>query len=113
MSWLQQAKELKSFSEFKEWALAKQDNTDKVEEGARQIFGLIPLSKEILVNQEIQSYIRCGEALIDNAYDLTDLLATMDNVGQARPQHSAVSRDRAHEWGAAHTAGEKYQRYRA
>ncbi len=80
MSWLQQAKELKSFSEFKNWALAKQDNTDKVEEGARQIVGLIPLSKEILVNQEIQSYIRCGEALIDNAYDLTDLLATMDNV---------------------------------
>jgi len=80
MSWLQQAKELKSFSEFKEWALAKQDNTDKLEEGARQVFGLIPLSKELLVNQEIQSYIRCGEALIDNAYDLTDLLATMDNV---------------------------------
>jgi hypothetical protein len=80
MSWLQQAKELKSFSEFKEWALAKQDNTDKVEEGARQIVGLVPLSKEVLVNQEIQSYIRCGEALIDNAYDLTDLLATMDNV---------------------------------
>jgi hypothetical protein len=80
MSWLQQAKELKSFSEFKEWALAKQDNTDKLEEGARQVFGLVPLSKEILVNQEIQSYIRCGEALIDNAYDLTDLLATMDNV---------------------------------
>jgi hypothetical protein len=80
MSWLQQAKELKSFSEFKEWALAKQDNTDKLEEGARQVFGLIPLSKEVLVNQEIQSYIRCGEALIDNAYDLTDLLATMDNV---------------------------------
>jgi hypothetical protein len=80
MSWLQQAKELKSFSEFKEWALAKQDNTDKLEEGARQVFGLVPLSKELLVNQEIQSYIRCGEALIDNAYDLTDLLATMDNV---------------------------------
>jgi hypothetical protein len=80
MSWLQQAKELKSFSEFKEWALAKQDNTDKVEEGARQIVGLVPLSNELLVNQEIQSYIRCGEALIDNAYDLTDLLATMDNV---------------------------------
>ncbi len=80
MSWLQQAKELKSFSEFKNWALAKQDNTDKVEEGARQIVGLVPLSKELLVNQEIQSYIRCGEALIDNAYDLTDLLATMDNV---------------------------------
>ena len=80
MSWLQQAKELKSFSEFKNWALAKQDNTDKVEEGARQIVGLVPLSKELLVNQEIQSYIRCGEALIDNAYDLTDLLGTMDNV---------------------------------
>jgi hypothetical protein len=80
MSWLQQARELKSFSEFKEWALAKQDNTDKLEEGARQVFGLVPLSKELLVNQEIQSYIRCGEALIDNAYDLTDLLATMDNV---------------------------------
>jgi len=80
MSWLQQAKELKSFSEFKEWALAKQDNTDKLEEGARQVFGLVSLSKELLVNQEIQSYIRCGEALIDNAYDLTDLLATMDNV---------------------------------
>jgi hypothetical protein len=80
MSWLQQAKELKSFSEFKEWALAKQDNTDKLEEGTRQIVGLVPLSNELLVNQEIQSYIRCGEALIDNAYDLTDLLATMDNV---------------------------------
>jgi hypothetical protein len=80
MSWLQQARELKSFSEFKEWALAKQDNTDKLEEGARQFFGLIPLSSKLLVNQEIQSYIRCGEALIDNAYDLTDLLATMDNV---------------------------------
>lgn len=80
MLWLQQAKELKSFSEFKEWALAKQDNTDKVEEGVRQIVGLVPLSSELLVNQEIQSYIRCGEALIDNAYDLTDLLGTMDNV---------------------------------
>jgi hypothetical protein len=80
MSWLQQAKELKSFSEFKEWALAKQDNTDKLEEGARQFFALVPLSSKLLVNQEIQSYIRCGEALIDNAYDLTDLLATMDNV---------------------------------
>ena len=71
MSWLQQAKELKSFSEFKNWALAKQDNTDKVEEGARQIVGLAPLSKALLVNQEIQSYIRCGEALIDNAYHFT------------------------------------------
>jgi hypothetical protein len=80
MLWLQQAKELKSFSEFKEWALAKQDNTDKVEEGVRQIVGLVPLSNELLANQEIQSYIRCGEALIDNAYDLTDLLGTMDNV---------------------------------
>jgi hypothetical protein len=80
MSWLQQAKELKSFSEFKDWALAKQDNTDKLEDGAQQVFGLVPLSKDVFVNQEIQSYIRCGEALIDNVYDLTDLLATMDNV---------------------------------
>ena len=80
MSWLKQAKELKSFSDFKEWALSKQDNWEKLEEGGRQLAALTTLSKNILVNQELQSYIRCSEDLVDNAFDLTDLLATMDNV---------------------------------
>jgi hypothetical protein len=80
MSWLQQAKELKSFSEFKEWALTKQGGWEMLEEGGRQLVALTTLSKNLLVNQELQSYIRCSEDLVDNAYDLTDLLATMDNV---------------------------------
>ena len=80
MSWLQQAKELKSFSDFKEWALSKQDNWEKLEEGGRQLAALTTLSKELPLNQEMQSYVRCSEDLVDNAYDLTDLLATMDNV---------------------------------
>jgi hypothetical protein len=80
MSWLKQAKELKSFSDFKEWALTKQDNWEKLEEGGRQLAALTTLSKNLLVNQELQSYIRCSEDLVDNAFDLTDLLATMDNV---------------------------------
>jgi hypothetical protein len=80
MSWLRQAKELKSLSDFKEWALSKQDNWEKLEEGGRQLAALSTLSKNLLVNQELQSYIRCSEDLVDNAFDLTDLLATMDNV---------------------------------
>lgn len=73
MSWLKQAKELKSFSDFKEWALTKQDNWEMLQEGARQLAALKTWSKQLPVNREIQSYIRCGEDLIDNAYDMTDL----------------------------------------
>jgi hypothetical protein len=80
MSWLQQAKELKSFSDFKEWALTKQGGWEKLEEGGRQLAALTKLSDNLLMNQELQSYIRCSEDLVDNAFDLTDLLATMDNV---------------------------------
>ena len=80
MSWLKQAKELKSFSDFKEWALTKQGGWEMLEEGGRQLAALSTLSKELPVNQELQSYIRCSEDLVDNAFDLTDLLATMDNV---------------------------------
>ena len=80
MLWLQQAKELKSFFDFKEWALSKQGGWEMLEEGGRQLAALTTLSKELPVNQELQSYIRCSEDLVDNAYDLTDLLATMDNV---------------------------------
>jgi hypothetical protein len=80
MSWLKQAKDLKSFSEFKEWALNNQGGWEKLEEGGRQVVALWTLSKDLPLNREMQSYVRCGEDLIDNAYDLTDMMATMDNV---------------------------------
>ena len=73
-SWLKRAKELKSFSDFKEWALSNKDKSEMLDEGIRQWGALMPL------NVEIQSYLRCYEDLIDNAYDITDMLVTMDNV---------------------------------
>jgi hypothetical protein len=70
-SWLKRAKELKSLYDFKEWVLSNKDKPETFDEGIRQL---------AVLNPEIQSYLRCYEDLIDNAYDLTDMLATMENV---------------------------------
>jgi hypothetical protein len=71
---LERAKDLNTFNAFKDWALANKDELEMVEEAARQIADTFPLT------MEAKSYIRAGEALIDNAYDFTDLVATWENV---------------------------------
>jgi hypothetical protein len=68
------AKNLKSFDEFRAWALSNKSDWGMIDEGFRQLVSSMPL------NTELNSYVNCTEDLIDNAYDLTDLLATMDNV---------------------------------
>ncbi len=70
-SWLKRAKELKGFDDLQQWVLSHKGKAEMIDEGIRQLS---------VLNPEIQSYLRCYEDLIDNAYDLTDMMATMDNV---------------------------------
>jgi hypothetical protein len=73
---LELAKDLKSFDDFRKWVMEDKGNWEMIEEGARQLIDHMPLQAEAM------SYVRCGEDLIDNLYDFTDLAVTWNNVQQ-------------------------------
>ena len=70
------AKDLKSFSDYKKWVMENKGDWEMIEDGTRQLIDSLPLKSGPM------AYVRCAEDLIDNAYDLTDLVATWDNVQQ-------------------------------
>ena len=73
---LELAKDIKSFDDFRKWAMEDKSNWEMVGEGARQLVDHLPLKAEAM------SYVRCGKDLIDNLYDFTDLAVTWNNVQQ-------------------------------
>ena len=76
--------DLKTFSDYKEWALANKDDWEKMDEGFRQAFDLIPTEG----NPELAISIKAAENLVDNVYDLTEYQATWENL--ARLDHNSA-----------------------
>jgi len=73
---LELAKNIKDFNDFRVWALSNQDDWGMIEDGMRSLVDYLPLEDGPL------AYVHCAEDLIDNAYDLTDYVATWNNVQQ-------------------------------
>jgi hypothetical protein len=73
---LELAKNIKDFDDFRVWALSNQDDWGMIEDGMRSLVDYLPLEDGPL------AYVHCAEDLIDNAYDLTDYVATWNNVQQ-------------------------------
>lgn len=76
MRMLDRAKDLKTFDDFQKWVLEEKSDDEMYEEGMRQLIAMLPFGPEV------QSYANAAEDLIDNAYDLVDLVNTWDNVQQ-------------------------------
>jgi hypothetical protein len=73
---LKLAENIDDFGEFQKWALDNKEDWEMIDEGFRSLVDYLPLAEEPL------AYVHCAEDLIDNAYDLTDFVATWDNVQQ-------------------------------
>ena len=73
---LELAKNIKDFNDFRVWALSNQEDWGMIEDGMRSLVDYLPLEDGPL------AYVHCAEDLIDNAYDLTDFVATWNNVQQ-------------------------------
>jgi len=69
-------KNVKDFDDFRKWALEDKSDWEMIDGGIRSLIDSLPLEAEPL------SYVHCAEDLIDNAYDLTDFIATWNNVQQ-------------------------------
>jgi len=69
-------KNVKDFDDFRKWALENKSDWEMIDGGIRSLIDSLPLAAEPL------SYVHCAEALIDNAYDLTDFVSTWNNVQQ-------------------------------
>ena len=69
-------KDLKTFDDYKKWALENQGDWEQIDGGIRQLIDTLPLSSEA------SFYVQCAQQLIDNAYDVTDFVVTWDNVQQ-------------------------------
>lgn len=67
---------IKDFDDFQQWALDNKDDWEMIDGGIRSLVDSLPLADEPLY------YVHCAEDLIDNAYDLTDYVATWNNVQQ-------------------------------
>jgi hypothetical protein len=67
---------IKDFDDFQQWALDNKDDWEMIDGGIRSLIDSLPLAEEPLY------YVHCAEDLIDNAYDLTDYIATWNNVQQ-------------------------------
>jgi len=67
---------IKDFGDFQQWALQNKDDWEMIDGGIRSLVDSLPLAEEPLY------YVHCAEDLIDNAYDLTDFMATWNNVQQ-------------------------------
>jgi hypothetical protein len=73
---LKLAENIDDFGEFQKWALNNKEDWEMIDEGFRSLVDYLPLAEEPL------AYVHCAEDLIDNAYDLTDYIATWNNVQQ-------------------------------
>jgi len=73
---LKLAENINDFGEFQKWALDNKEDWEMIDEGFRSLVDYLPLAEEPL------AYVHCAEDLIDNAYDLTDYIATWNNVQQ-------------------------------
>jgi hypothetical protein len=73
---LKLAENIKDFDDFQKWALDNKDDWEMIDGGIRSLVDSLPLAEEPLY------YVHCAEDLIDNAYDLTDYVATWNNVQQ-------------------------------
>ena len=73
---LKLAENIDDFGEFQKWALDNKEDWEMIDEGFRSLVDYLPLAEEPL------AYVHCAEDLIDNAYDLTDYIATWNNVQQ-------------------------------
>jgi hypothetical protein len=67
---------IKDFDDFQQWALDNKDDWEMIDGGIRSLVDSLPLEEGPL------AYVHCAEDLIDNAYDLTDYVATWKNVQQ-------------------------------
>jgi hypothetical protein len=67
---------IKDFDDFQQWALDNKGDWEMIDGGIRSLVDSLPLAEEPLY------YVHCAEDLIDNAYDLTDFMATWNNVQQ-------------------------------
>ena len=67
---------IKDFDDFQQWALSNKDDWEMIDGGIRSLVDSLPLAEEPLY------YVHCAEDLIDNAYDMTDFMATWNNVQQ-------------------------------
>jgi hypothetical protein len=67
---------IKDFDDFQQWALDNKGDWEMIDGGIRSLVDSLPLADEPLY------YVHCAEDLIDNAYDLTDFMATWNNVQQ-------------------------------
>jgi hypothetical protein len=76
--------DLKTFSDYKEWALANKDDWEKMDEGFRQALDMLPLEE----NPELAISIKAAENLVDNVYDLTQYQLTWENL--ARLDHNSA-----------------------
>jgi hypothetical protein len=76
---------IKDFDDFQQWALDNKGDWEMIDGGIRSLVDSLPLAEEPLY------YVHCAEDLIDNAYDLTDFMATWNNVQQTGPQLRPVS----------------------
>jgi hypothetical protein len=76
--------DLKTFSDYKGWALSNKDDWEKMDEGFRQAFDLIPTEG----NPELAMSIKAAENLVDNVYDLTQYQLTWENL--ARLDHNSA-----------------------
>ena len=75
---------LKTFSDYKEWALANKDDWEKLDEGFRQALDIVVPEE----NLELAISIKAAENLVDNVYDLTEYQATWENL--ARLDHNSA-----------------------
>lgn len=76
--------DLKTFSDFKGWALSNKDDWEKMDEGFRQAVDILTPED----NPELAISIKAAENLVDNVYDLTQYQATWENL--ARLDHNSA-----------------------
>ncbi len=69
---------LKTFNDFKEWALSHKDDWEMMDQGFRQLLEFLPLDE----NPGLSIGVHSAEALVDGAYDVADFYATWSNLAQ-------------------------------
>ncbi len=75
---LQFLENLKSFSDYKDWALSHKDDWEMMDEGFRQTLEFLPLDE----NPELSISVHSAEALVDGTYDVADFYATWSHLHQ-------------------------------
>ncbi|MDR3726121.1 MAG: PDZ domain-containing protein [Terracidiphilus sp.] len=69
---------LKTFEDYREWALSNKKDWEMLETGIRQLMEFLPLDE----NPRLSILVHGTEAVVDGAYDLVDFKATWDNLKQ-------------------------------